>query len=259
MKRIQLLVLISAALMLVVGGSNAAAAKPGLNPCSTGTLGSGSYGSFTVVGTCNVAFDANVTINGNLTLADGGVFGGLIPSTVSVTGNVKVGKGALLALGYATTTDVVDGNIDANQPLSLYLGFVTVHGNVTSNGGGTTDTFYNFPIKNNTIDGNLTLHGWQGGWFGALRNQVGGNLDVSNMTSVVQAADAAACDTSGTFPDGCTAAPGGDTDSTEVVQNTVGGNLICHGDSPAAQVGDSGGSPNIVSGNKIGECTGPGL
>ena len=101
----------------------------------------------------------------------------IIPSSVHVTGNVDVGKGALLGLGYATMTDVVDGNIDADQPLSLYLGFVTVHGNVTSYGGGTSDRFYNFPIKDNTIDGNLTLKGWLGGWIGAIRNTVGGSVD----------------------------------------------------------------------------------
>ena len=63
------------------------------NPCAAGTLASGTYGGFTVTGTCKVAFNAQVTINGDLTLADGAVFNGLIPSTVHVTGNVKVGRG----------------------------------------------------------------------------------------------------------------------------------------------------------------------
>jgi hypothetical protein len=45
-------------------------------------------------------------------------------------------------------------------------------------------------------------------------------------------------------------------DSTEIVTNTISGNLICQGNSPAAQIGDSGGSPNDVGGNKIGECSG---
>ena len=79
------------------------------NPCATGTLASGMYHGFTVYGTCNVAFNAQVTVNGDLDIADGGVFGGIIPSSVHVTGDVNVGRGALLGLGYATTTDVVDG------------------------------------------------------------------------------------------------------------------------------------------------------
>ena len=255
MKRVHLLVLGAIAALLVGGGSNALAGKGNSTTCS-GPLTSGSYGSVTVAGTCAVGFNANIVINGDLTLSDGAAFAGIIPSTVHVTGNVKVGKGAILGLGYATPNDVVDGNVDANQPLSVYLGGVTIHGNVTSNGGGSSTKFYNFPIKDNTIDGNLTLHGWQGGWIGALRNHVGGKLDISNVGSVVHAADGDACDASGTFPNGCVAAPGADPDSTEVTDNVVAGNLICHGNSPAAQAGDSGGGPNIVSGNKIGECAG---
>jgi hypothetical protein len=256
-KRIYLLVLAAVAALLAVGGSTALAGKRGPNPCASGTLSSGTYDGFTVSGTCQVGFNAQVTVNGNLRLADGAVFAGIIPSTVHVTGNVKVGEGALLGLGYATTTDVVDGNIDANQPLSLYLGFVTVHGNVTSNGGGTGDRFYNFPIKDNTIDGNLVLRGWQGGWIGAIRNTVGGNVDVSNNASVVNPVDPGGCDSSGTFPNGCDAAPGADTDSTEVQTNTISGNLICHGNTPAAQVNPlEGGQPNTVGGKAIGECAG---
>ena len=157
MKKIYLFALAAFAALLALGASSALAGKPGPNPCACGTLSSGTYNGFTVTGACNVAFIASVTIHGDLTLADGAVFAGIIPSTVHVTGNVNVGEGALLGLGYATQTDVVDGNINANQPLSLYLGFVTVHGNVTSNGGGTADRFFNFPIKDNTIDGNLSL------------------------------------------------------------------------------------------------------
>ena len=48
---------------------------------------------------------------------------------------------------------------------------------------------------------------------------------------------------------------GNSADSTEIVTNQVSGNLICQGNSPPAQIGDSGGSPNDVGGNKIGECT----
>ena len=145
-------------------------------------------------GTCNVAHGANVTINGNLTVADGAVFNALFDpaNAVHVTGNVLVGEGALLGLGYGTTA-VVDGNINANQPLSLYLGNMTVHGNVISNGGGTAARFYNFPIKDNTIGGNLLINGWSGGWIGALRNTVGGSLDFSKNVSVVHPVNDAEC------------------------------------------------------------------
>ena len=248
LKRIQLLLAIAAAAVLALGGANAFAGKPGDDPCSTGTLASGSYDGFTVTGTCNVGFLANVTVNGNVTVAPGAVLMGLIPSTVHIAGNVLVGEGGIFGLGYATRSDVVDGNIVANQPLSLYLGNVTVHGNVVSNGGGTgLHDFRNFPLKENQIDGNLVVHGWQGGWFGILRNHIDGNVDLSGIGSIVHL-----------VPDGCendcTVAPGGDPDSTEVADNVVGGNLICQNNSPAAQFGDSGGGPNTVAGRAVGEC-----
>jgi hypothetical protein len=47
-----------------------------------------------------------------------------------------------------------------------------------------------------------------------------------------------------------------DPDSTEVVTNAVGGNLVCLANSPAAQQGDSGGFPNFAGGHKIGQCAG---
>ncbi len=257
MRRIALLVAAGAAALLAVGGSTALAGHPPANPCASGTLASGTYQGFTVTGTCSVALNAQVTVHGNLTLAHGAVFAGLVPSTVHVTGDVDVGAGALLGLGYGTQTDVVDGSVTAHQPLSLYLGFVTVHGDVTSNGGGTTHRFYNFPIKDTTIDGNLTLRGWTGGWIGAIRDKVGGSVDFSNNQSVVQAADEAACDASGTFPAGCDAAAGGDSDSSEVMTNTIAGDLSCHGNSPAAQVNPlDGGQPNVVGGTASGECAG---
>jgi hypothetical protein len=212
---------------------------------------------------------APVTINGDLTLADGTVLVGFGPA-IHVAGNVKVGKGAVFSMGYnrpdgVLGPDVVDGNIVANKPLSVYLGNSTVHGNVVSNGGGTAARFFNFPIKDNRIDGNLVIHGWTGGWWGVIANSIGGNVDVANNRSVVVPANEAECE--GTFPAGCAAAPGVDTDSSEVQSRIVpgvvdnpqhiSGNLICHGNTPAAQVnaGD-GGAANVVDGNKIGECKG---
>ncbi len=40
-----------------------------------------------------------------------------------------------------------------------------MHGNVVSIGGGTFRRFYNFPIKDNKIDGNLIIFGSTGGWW----------------------------------------------------------------------------------------------
>ena len=257
MKKLKLAFPFALALALVLGvlGSGAFAAAP--ETCAGGGI-SGSHGSVVVQGFCAVS--GPLTISGNLTLADGAVFVGFGPP-VHVTGNVQVGKGAQLALGYnagegVLGPDVVDGNIVANQPLALYVGNTTVHGNLVSNGGGTSQRFYNFPIKDNSIDGNVVIHGWTGGWWGLIANTVGGNVDVSNNKSVVQ--PAGECE--GTFPSGCEAAPGGDDDAAEVQSRGdnlqhVHGNLICHGNSPTVQINEGdGGAANVVDGRAIGEC-----
>jgi hypothetical protein len=118
----------------------------------------------------------------------------------------------------------------------MYLTADTIGGNIVSTGGGPGlgappgTPYINYPVKENTIGGNLVMVGWQGAWIGALRNDVGGNMIVSDNVSAIN------------------------PDSTEVATNTVAGNLSCTGNSPAAQVGDSGGLPNVVGGNKTGQC-----
>ena len=60
----------------------------------------------------------------------------------------------------------------------------------------------------------------------------------------------------GQVPENSTADP----DGNEVDTNVVQGNFVCSGNNPAAQVGDSGGFPNIAFGKATGECaslTGP--
>ena len=126
-----MLLLLGAGLVLVLGLTGSGAFAAPSETCS-GTPGliAGAHGSVTVTGTCVVT--GALTVNGDLTLADGAVFVGFGPP-IHVTGNVKVGKGAQLALGYnrgegVHGPDTVDGNIVANQPLALYIGNSTVHG-----------------------------------------------------------------------------------------------------------------------------------
>jgi hypothetical protein len=123
---------------------------------------------------------------------------------------------------------------------------MTIHGNLVSNGGGDPASVRNFPIKDDTVDGNVIIQGWHGFWFGIIRVNVGGNVIVAN--------------TSGTQ----VGLPGtefeGILDSTEVVSNVIGGNLNCHGSTPPAQIGDAildeGNGPNTVGGNALGACAG---
>jgi hypothetical protein len=163
--------------------------------------------------------------------------------------DLRVEPGAILALGCTpasigpvppcndhTTNDTVDGNLLANQPYTMYLDGDTIHGSVISHGGGpglVFDPFVNFPIKDNTIGGNLIVEGWQGGWAGVIRDTVGGNVEFSQNASVA------------------------DPDANEVQTNTISGDLSCFGNSPAAHVNPAdGGMPNTVGGKKIGQCAG---
>jgi hypothetical protein len=253
MTKLRLLVAAGVLLALGVAGSAAIAAPPGTYTCSGGTEASptiipaGTYDGLNVTGICAFAPAGAVTINGDVRVEPGAILNdhaGSPATSTHITGNVQVGEGAVLGLGtYApgATHDVatVDGNIVAHAPASLYVTRTTVHGNVVSNGGG--DPVRNFPLKDDTIDGNVVITGWSGLWLGVIRDIVGGNVIVSN--------------TAGTQ----TGEPPfeGVPDSTEVATNQIGGNLICHGNTPPAQIGDAvleGGSKNDVGGNKLGEC-----
>lgn len=269
--RISLIALVVAASAVaiaagLVGAPGAAKADPTAAPicgaaeAAAGTSLSGSYHNLTITGIAYVDNGASLTVSGNLTLAPGSCLDAFSTGTVQVGRNVNVGSGATLALGcapgsngpppiapcfFTTTADTVGGNITADQPETMYLTAVTVGGNVVSNGGGFSAPGLSFPVKNMNIKGNLILQGWQGGpgaWIGALRNTVGGNVVISNNAGYRPGDD-------------------GSNDSTEVVGNTVGHNLICQNNTPAALYGDAynpeiGNGPNVVAGKAIGECAG---
>ena len=264
MRRLTLVGAVVALLAMALPGA-AIAANPGAGTCSGGTMHAGTYRNFTVTGTCTIDYGANVQINGDLTVAKGASLNDhgaelWMNAQMHITGNVRVGKGAVLGLGWNAPEgelgpDTVGGNIVANQPLALQIGSVTVGGNLISNGGGVQSTsvedFRNFPVKDNVIHGNLIVNGWHGGWIGLIRNHVGGNVIFSRNVSGSNSETG----------------PGMDTDSSEVmgsdlsaiggpiIPQTIGGNLICHGNIPAAQVNPlDGGADNVVGGKGIGQC-----
>jgi hypothetical protein len=261
----RLLRLLGAGVVLALAFTGSGALATATETCN-GPIG-GSHGSVIVTGTCAVV--SPLTIDGNLTLANGSVFAGFGPA-VHITGDVLVGRGAQFALGYnrpegVLGPDTVDGNVVAYQPLSLYIGNSTVHGSLVSIGGGTTARFYNFPIKDNRIDGNVTIAGWTGGWWGLVANSIGGNVLLFGNRSLVVPAHEDQCP--GTFPAGCEAAAGVDEDASEVqsriipgVRNNpqhISGNLICFANSPAVHFNPAdGGARNVVDGAKLGECAG---
>ncbi len=220
---------------------------------------SGTYHNLTVTQTAYVRKRDTLKVTGNLTLAPGACLDAFSLGTVVVGHNVTVEKGATLALGcapgsngppgirpcgYSVANDTVGGNITADQPLTMYLTAVTVGGNVISEGGGFSAPGLSFPVKSMNIGGNLVLQGWTGGpgaWIGALRNQVAGNVVVSDNVGHRPGDDGIA------------------NDSTEIDGNTVGHNLVCENNTPPAQYGDAynpaeGNGPNVVGHEAIGEC-----
>jgi hypothetical protein len=247
------LVVLLALTLLSVAATSAVAARPESATCSGGTIAAGTYSSLKVTGVCSFG-GGTVTVSHNLVVAPGAVLNDHSASpltTVHVGGNVLVGKGGIVGLGTynpaAPHGSVVDGNVIANQPLSLYISFTTIHGNLISHGGGggVAGEFRNYPTKDNTIDGNVVIQGWTGGWIGLIRNHVGGNVIFSKNTSVINGL---------VDPP----VPGQvDSDSSEIMTNVIGRNLICQGNTPKAQVNpDDGGQPNTVGGHKIGQCAG---
>jgi len=249
---------------LGVGVTSAQAMPNSPSSCSGGVIAPGSYGSLTVTGTCFVP-QGSVVIHGNLTLAPGSLLdavspappaptGSELPGDVYVSGNVIVGQGAALGLGCSpsictdSTNDSVGGNLVANQALAVIVHGVTVGGSVAVTGGGGGVTCAPPPLfdtdpqlagnpaygdfENNVIRGNLTVTGLKSCWFGALRDQIGGSFVYNNNTFA-------------------------DPDANENLNSTINGSMICVGNSPAVQFGDSAASPNVVRGAAIGQCAYP--
>jgi hypothetical protein len=145
------------------------------------------------------------------------------------TGGVRVGEGATFILGEegGASTGTIRGGVRANGSASLQLHFAHVTGGVRMHGGnGEFST-----VEDNVIRGGAAIKGYSGFWLGFIRNTVHGSVTLSdNMMD--------------------------DPDANEYVTNTITGNLVCHNDSPAPQVGDSEGQPNVVSGRKADQCAG---
>ena len=94
-------------------------------------------------------------------------------------------------------------------------------------GGGFRPTWNTF--EDNTINGKVTIEAYNGFWQGFFRNTVNGTVNFNHNTVV-------------------------DPDGNEMQTNTIHGSLNCNGNTPAPQQGDSGGSPNTVTGAKTGQC-----
>ena len=154
-------------------------------------------------------------------------------ANIDVRGGVRVGEGATFILGAdpseggLTDTGTIRGGIRATDPASLQVHFAHVNGGVRMRGG---NGFFS-TVEDNVIHGGATINGYSGFWLGFIRNNVRGTVKLSNNVM-------------------------DDPDANEYVTNTIKGNLVCNNNSPAPQVGDSEGLPNVVSGRKVDQCAG---
>ena len=150
-------------------------------------------------------------------------------ANIDVRGGVRVHEGATFILGSeeGSDTGTIRGGIRAKAPASLQVHFAHISGGLRMHGGnGEFST-----VEDNVIHGGATINGYSGFWLGFIRNTVHGTVRLSNNVM-------------------------DDPDANEFVTNTIKGNLVCHGNSPAPQIGDSEGQPNVVSGRKVDQCAG---
>ena len=244
----------TAGFVMLVGlaAAGPASGGTGTTTCFGGSIGSGTFGNIVIAGECS--FESGNATTKNITVAPGGSLYAVDGnSNLTVNGNVVVNTGGVLILGCepeafscfddeeATTNDVIHGNLDAHAALAVIAHANTITGNLTLNNGGGGYNCDNqifggespayAAFEDNTIGGNATLTGWTSCWLGFFRNTVRHNVTFNNNSTA-------------------------DPDGNEVATNTIGGNLSCSGNSPAPQIGDSGGALNSVFGKTTGQCVG---
>ena len=156
---------------------------------------------------------------------------------VTIRNGLLIEPGATFVLGSEEApgnNGTISGGVHATDAANVQLHFVTINGGVDISGGsgpfgGPFDITWN-TIEDSQINGGVTEHAYNGFWNGFIRNHVNGSVSLNDNVLV-------------------------DPDGNEFVTNTIQGSLNCRGNSPAPQVGDSGGAPNQVTGAKTGQCS----
>jgi hypothetical protein len=182
----------------------------------TGTLEPGTYGRVIVPADARCFSDGPVRIQGGLWIRSGATF---------VLGSAESGW----------TTGTISDGVHAQDPASVQIHFATINGGIDVRGGSGPfgppfDVTWN-AIEDNVIHGGATVVGYDGFWFGFIRNRVSGTVTLRDNVLA-------------------------DPDGNEYVTNSIHGSLKCSGNSPAPQVGDSQGLRNVVTGRKTGQCAG---
>jgi hypothetical protein len=201
-----------------------------------------------VVGTVLLGLPASAGASSTTTCTDhlaSGTYGKVIvpagavclsEGPVIIRGGLFIEAGATFGLGSEenpVNTGTISGGVHATDAASVQIHFTTINGGVDVHGGsgpfgGPFDVTWN-ASEDNWINGGATVAGYDGFWFGFIRNHVNGSVNLNNNVLA-------------------------DPDGNEYVTNSIHGSLNCAGNSPAPQVGDSEGSPNQVTGVKTGQC-----
>ena len=156
---------------------------------------------------------------------------------VTIRAGLWILSGATFALGNdenTAATGTIGGGVHARDAGSVEIHFATINGGVDVRGGsgpfgGPFDVTF-IAIEDNVIHGGATVSGYDGFWFGFIRNHVSGTVRLSDNVLA-------------------------DPDGNEYVTNVIHGSLMCWSNSPAPQVGDSEGLLNDVTGAKTGQCS----
>jgi hypothetical protein len=258
------LVIGTAGLLAGAGTASASQAGPGRFACA-GTPRSpgilvGTYSSVVVRGVCEVSAGA-AQVEGSLVVSPHGALVAAFArhdSNLTVGGSLTVLRGATLILGceaahfacvddpnqkdptYSSSSSV-SGNLIARNALGVVVHASTIGASVLQAGGGggrnctPSGIFAAFksPVysdyEDNFIGGSLSVTGLRSCWFGALRDNVRGSALVAGNKMA-------------------------DPDAMEVVSNRIRRDIGCFSNSPAAQYGDSGGTPNVVRRQAYGQC-----
>jgi hypothetical protein len=241
--RIVLALMASVFLATAVG--TAGAASFGNVTCKSGTIKAGSYHSLTITGLCTLPSQGTISVARDLTVARHAAFNGISMATLKVGGDVVIQNDAVAGIGCAPdvgcpgfSTTVVNGSVKASGAWAVILHSMSIKDGLNITGGGgsmdcsSTALFggpYYVDLSHSSVGGNAVMKGVHSCWLGFISNTIGGNATIQGNRL-------------------------GDPDAVEIVTNTIGGNLGCFNNVPQAHVGDSGGSPNVVGGQKRGEC-----
>lgn len=214
MKRSTRIIAVAALAAALGAGAAAVRAAAATVTSCTGVLASGTYQRVVVPAGATCFSETPVTIRSGLFIQAGATF---VLGSEDAPGD----------------NGTISGGVHATNAASVQIHFVTINGGIDVRGGsgpfgGPFGITWN-AIEDNQINGPVAVVGYNGFWFGFIRNRVNGPVVLNDNVLL-------------------------DPDANEYVTNTIHGRLSCSGNSPAPQVGDSGGSPNQVTGPKTGQC-----